>query len=177
MVSHSVSFTGSSGKLLLCSCPKRNWLTCPLQFGWELGLLHLQEIHLKNAKKIKKWVSYYTSARSLILVLHGCWCYRGPLLHFITLHRHPHSHRGPLRSGASSRTRACLMQRKGHDLCWHTPDKARGPEVAWKKPYLMWPLLIAGMNIGTKCFNFFMLLNPVLHIFSLSMVKHWEIFS
>lgn len=83
---------------------------------------------------------YVKNAESLVLCLKsqpGCWCYKAPLLHFITLHRLPHSHRGPLRSGASSRTCACLMQRKGHDLCLHTPDKTKGPEGAWKKPYLM----------------------------------------
>lgn len=36
----------------------------------------------------------------------------------------------------------------------HIRDKTRGPEGAWKKPYLLWALLIAGMNIGTKCLNF-----------------------
>lgn len=130
---------------------------------------------LKMLKR-KKWIWYYTSAWTLRLVLHGCWRCEGPLLHFITLHQRLHSHRGPPRFGASSRTCACLMQRKGHDLCLHTRDKTRGPEGAWKKSYLMWLLLIAGMNIGTKYF-LFLFLNLVLHIFSSSLVKHWETFS
>lgn len=119
--------------LLLCHCTKSNKLTCPLQFGMKDWGFCVSEESMLKMPKIKKLISYYTSAWSLRLVLHGCWRYKGPLLHFITLHRRPHPHRGPLRSGASSRTCACLMQRKGHDLCLHTPDKTRGPEGLGKR--------------------------------------------